>query len=180
MNFPLWQAAASLAARAHAHQRRKDGQTPYVAHPFRVAMTVRDVFGCSDPEALAIALLHDTIEDTTVDYDDLVAMFGATVADGVAALTKNKSLREDEREKEYDARLRKADWRARLVKLADTFDNLSESPPNDGGNPADRLSRLVKRCHRALELASQDEAAHEETRRGAEAVRRLLTAMQKA
>ena len=41
----LWQQAASFAARFHRHQTRKDGLTPYIAHPFRVAMTVRDIFG---------------------------------------------------------------------------------------------------------------------------------------
>ena len=53
--------------RAHAGQVRKDGRTPYVAHCFRVTMTVRDVFGCTDPVCLCAALLHDTIEDTGVD-----------------------------------------------------------------------------------------------------------------
>jgi (p)ppGpp synthase/HD superfamily hydrolase len=137
-------------------------------------MTVRDVFGCGDPDALAIAVLHDVIEDTTVDYDDILAMFGATVADGVAALTKNKSLREEERERDYDSRLARADWRARLVKLADTFDNLSELPPNDGGDWRDRLQRLVTRCDRALSLAATDVTSHEETRRAVDAVRSLL------
>jgi guanosine-3',5'-bis(diphosphate) 3'-pyrophosphohydrolase len=63
--------AISFAARAHRHQIRKDGLTPYVAHPFRACMTVRDVFGIEDPVVLAATVLHDTIEDTTTDYDDL-------------------------------------------------------------------------------------------------------------
>ena len=36
----LWMRAASFAARAHGAQRRKDGLTPYFAHPARVAVTV--------------------------------------------------------------------------------------------------------------------------------------------
>jgi len=44
----LWREAAGFAARMHAGQFRKDKQTPYIAHPFRVAMTVRDVFGIDD------------------------------------------------------------------------------------------------------------------------------------
>lgn len=174
MDAPTWQKAASLAARAHAHQRRKDGETPYIAHPFRVAMTVRDVFGCDDPAAIVIALLHDTIEDTTVDYDDILLGFGVEVADGVAALTKNKSLREDRREADYDRGLAHADWRARLVKLADTFDNLSELAPGNEPDAAARLSRLVERCNRAIRLATPDAATHDETRRGIDAVRELV------
>ena len=56
--------AVSFAARAHRHQLRKDGETPYVAHPFRVCLIVRHIFGIDDPAFLSAALLHDTIEDT--------------------------------------------------------------------------------------------------------------------
>jgi guanosine-3',5'-bis(diphosphate) 3'-pyrophosphohydrolase len=44
--------AASFAARAHRDQLRKDRQTPYVAHPFRVCLIVRHVFGIDDPKVL--------------------------------------------------------------------------------------------------------------------------------
>src|SRR5688572_21773059 len=111
----LWQQAASFAARLHQGQVRKDGKTPYIAHPFRVAMTVRDVFGVDDPVAVAAALLHDVIEDTTADYDDLQREFGAEVARVVAALTKDMRLPEQEREAAYDRQLSTAPWQARLV-----------------------------------------------------------------
>src|SRR6476660_6714705 len=84
--------AASFAARAHRHQLRKDGQTPYAAHPFRVCLIVRHVFGIDDPDTLTAALLHDTIEDTTTDFDDLEKQFGVKVAGWVAALTQDKRL----------------------------------------------------------------------------------------
>ena len=79
----MWQQAVSFAARAHDGQLRKDGRTPYIAHPIRVALTVRHLFGVDDETALAGALLHDTIEDTTTDYDDLMAAFGQQVASAV-------------------------------------------------------------------------------------------------
>jgi len=119
--------AASFAARAHRHQLRKDGQTPYAAHPFRVCLIVRHVFGIDDPEILTVALLHDTIEDTTTDYDDLVKQFGEGVARCVAALSKDKRLPEDEREPAYMATLSAADPAVKVAKLADMFDNLSDS-----------------------------------------------------
>ena len=65
--------AASFAARAHQGQYRKDRVTPYVSHPFRVCLVVRDLFGFDDPRMLITALLHDVIEDTTTDYDDAAA-----------------------------------------------------------------------------------------------------------
>ena len=72
--------AAAFAARAHQHQKRKDNQTPYVSHVFRVCLVVRHTFGFDDPRMLAAALLHDTIEDTATDCDDILSRFGEDVA----------------------------------------------------------------------------------------------------
>ena len=120
-------AAAAFAARAHRHQLRKDGTTPYVAHPFRVCLVVRHLFGIDDPKILAAALLHDTIEDTTTDYDDIAEEFGADVADWVSALTKEMRLPEAERERVYGSALSAAPWPVLACKLADIYDNLSDS-----------------------------------------------------
>lgn len=119
----IWMRAASFAAWKHRHQVRKDGKTPYIAHPFRVAMIVRDTFGCTDAEVLAAALLHDTIEDTQTDYDELSKHFGERVATLVATLTKNMSLPSAHREEHYDRQLAAGPWEARLIKLADVLDN---------------------------------------------------------
>ncbi len=152
MEASLWQRAASFAARAHAGGLRKDGRTPYVAHPFRVAFTVRHVFGCEDEIAIAAALLHDTIEDTSADYDEIEECFGRDVADCVSALTKSKAMREDEREIEYDQRLGRAPWQVRLVKLADVYDNAIDLTPRD----AKHVRKSIRRCERASSLAEQD------------------------
>ena len=124
--FELIGEAISFAARAHRHQLRKDGQTPYAAHPFRACMVARHVFGVDDPVVLAAALLHDTIEDTTTDYDDLVEHFGTDVADCVAAMTKDTRQPEAEREAAYLRQLLAGDWRVALCKLADSYANLSD------------------------------------------------------
>lgn len=168
----LWQKAASFAARAHAGQVRKDGRTPYVAHPFRVAMIVRDVFGCEDEAVLAAALLHDTIEDTTTDYDELRKEFGEDVASIVAAMTKDMRLPERQREPSYDEQLRRSDWRARLVKLADTFDNLCDVFDAD-------LSKVIEKAERAVALATGDAAQRPESRRALEELRKLMRARAK-
>ena len=152
----LFQDAVAFAARAHRHQIRKDGRTPYVSHVVRVALTVTQVFGCDDPVVLAAALLHDTIEDTTTDYDDLAERFGAEVAGCVAALTKNMTLPEEEREREYDERLARADWRVRLVKLADTYDNFCDVETSLKGVPGHEKHKAYKKCLRAIALAAKD------------------------
>ena len=150
MDNHLWQRAASFAAEKHAGQLRNDDKTPYVAHPFRVAMTIRDIFKIDDPVALCAALLHDTIEDTTADYEDIVEEFGEDVARTVSALTKDKRIPEPEREKAYDERLAAGPWQARLVKLADTYDNVWDSDTSKV-----RKSSL-KKAMRAIKLAGSE------------------------
>jgi len=162
MPRPIWHHAASFAARAHRHQTRKDGHTPFFVHPFRVSMIVRDKFGCDDDVAIAVAMLHDVIEDTPADYDDIERAFGRDVADAVAALTKNMTLPEPQREPEYDARLARADWRARLVKLADTYDNLLDRYDRSPKS----YRKMLARCRRAIELATPDAGKHTEISTG--------------
>lgn len=147
----LVQRAISFTARAHLNQGRKDGKTPYVAHPYRVFFVVRQVFGVEDPIALCAALLHDTIEDTTTDYDDLRNEFGPEVADAVAALTKDMRKPDEIREPEYDEQLKQASWQARLVKLADVYDNVC-----DAYDPRMR-KRAAKKGPRAIACAGDDE-----------------------
>jgi len=146
-----WQRAASLAARFHAGHLRKDGRTPYIAHPFRVALVIRDVFGIEDEAVLAAALLHDVIEDTPADYDDVARACGTDVADLVAAMSKDMTRPHDRREPEYDDRLRRSEWRARLLKLADVYDNLCDA------DPGPRRRRAIDKAERALLLAADDE-----------------------
>jgi guanosine-3',5'-bis(diphosphate) 3'-pyrophosphohydrolase len=119
--------AVSFAARAHANQVRKDGQTPYAAHVFRVCLIVRHVFGLDDPTALMAAALHDTIEDTKTDFDDLDERFGRAAAEWAATLCKDTRLQEETREEEYIGRLVKAPWQVKVCKLADLFDNLMDT-----------------------------------------------------
>ena len=136
--------AASFAARAHQHQLRKDGKTPYAAHPFRVCLIVRHVFGIDDPHVLQAALLHDTIEDTTTDRDDLIEQFGPEVADWVATLSKDKRLPDEQRETAYMDGLANAPLSVKLCKLGDIFDNLLDSKSLSTEQRAKTLKRSRK------------------------------------
>jgi guanosine-3',5'-bis(diphosphate) 3'-pyrophosphohydrolase len=133
--------AVSFAARAHRPQVRKDGQTPYAAHVFRVCLVLRHVFGIDDPRVLTAALLHDTIEDTPTDFDEIAEAFGAEVAGWVAALTKDMRRVEAEREAEYHRVLAAAPWQVVVCKLADLYDNLSDSR----NLAPDRRERAIRR-----------------------------------
>ena len=119
--------AVSFAARAHRHQLRKDRETPYAAHPYRVCLIVRQVFEIDDLDCLLASILHDTIEDTTTDFDDIAERFGEPVAQMVAALTKDMRLPEKEREANYEAVLAAAGPAVKIAKMADIYDNLADS-----------------------------------------------------
>jgi guanosine-3',5'-bis(diphosphate) 3'-pyrophosphohydrolase len=143
--------AVSFAARAHHGQIRKDGKTPYASHVFRVCLILRHVFGLDDPAMLTAALLHDTIEDTTTDFDDVREQYGPEVAGWVACLSKDKRLQDEEREEKYRAALAAAPWQVKACKLADIFDNLLDSRHLS----AERRRRTVKRTRLYLEALEQ-------------------------
>ncbi len=139
--------AISFAARRHAAQLRKDQETPYVAHPCRVLFILAHVFRVTDPEVLAAGVLHDTIEDTNTDYDDIAKAFGVRVAGFVAALSKDKRLDEAPREKAFFDGLAAAPLEVKLCKLADTLDNVIDVAglgPGHGGKMFDKARHLLR------------------------------------
>ena|SRR5947209_7254596 len=142
--------AVAFAARAHQGQQRKDGKTPYASHPFRVCLVVRHVFGFDDRRMLIAALLHDTIEDTTTDFDGLAEAFGREVAEWVAFLSKDKRRPDDQRERAYIEGLRAAPWQVQVCKLADVYDNLQDT----AGLPPERRKHSVARAQQYLEAVA--------------------------
>ncbi|MGL4420589.1 MAG: HD domain-containing protein [Gemmataceae bacterium] len=143
-DFSMLAKAIAFAARAHRHQVRKDTVTPYVSHVFRVAMIVRDRFQVTDPVILAAAVLHDTIEDTPTDYDDLADAFGAPVADIVASLTKVMRLPEVAREEAYCLQLASGGPGTHFCKLADIADNLMDSAHLSPSGQQRTLARSIR------------------------------------
>ena len=80
--------AYAFADNAHAGQKRKSGE-PFIAHPVEVAIILAGLH--MDAEAIVAALLHDTIEDTKVTREDVVAEFGEDVANLVEGVTTEVS-----------------------------------------------------------------------------------------
>lgn len=171
---PLLEAVA-FAARAHRNQTRKDGKTPYHSHVFRVCLIVRHVFDIADPTVLTAAVLHDTIEDTTTDFDDLEEHFGAEIAGWVATLSKDKRLPDDQREPAYMAGLAAAPWQVKVCKLADIFDNLTDS-----GSTGTAQQRRT--CHRSRQYlqALDSPALPSPVRRAFDLVSGLLAEVEKS
>ena len=83
---------ANFAAIAHTSQKRKDPQgTPYINHPIGVCQLLCEA-GVTDLIILQGALLHDTIEDTSITFEDISQEFGQDVATLVQEVTDDKSL----------------------------------------------------------------------------------------
>jgi (p)ppGpp synthase/HD superfamily hydrolase len=126
-------AALRFAATKHEGQRMTGSGLPYLVHVVAVAGEVLCVLPrepALDPDlAVGCALLHDTLEDTATTYSELVAMFGAPIADGVRALSKlDDSIPKAERMADSLRRIRLQPREVWVVKLADRITNLAPPP----------------------------------------------------
>jgi len=81
--------AFDYAESKHQGQLRKSGE-PYIVHPRDVAITLAEYQ--VDPNTVVAGLLHDIIEDTETDYNEIKELFGEEVADIVEGLTKLEQL----------------------------------------------------------------------------------------
>lgn len=124
--------AEKTAELAHAGQVDKSGHA-YIEHPTAVATMVYEDGGSA--AQVAIALLHDTVEDTTVTVDNIREWFGNHVAEAVDAISR----RNDETLRQYLTRMAVNDD-ALFVKHRDIRHNTS----------SDRLAQLDEETQRHL------------------------------
>jgi GTP pyrophosphokinase len=123
----LLEHAFAFAARAHENQQRRSGE-PFIEHPFAVARILAELH--LDEETLAAALLHDVVEDTGVDTEQLKTEFGEEIAklvDGVTKLTRIQFQSREHAEAENYRKMIVAmaqDPRVILIKLADRLHNM--------------------------------------------------------
>jgi (p)ppGpp synthase/HD superfamily hydrolase len=124
--------ALRFAADRHRGQTIPGSELPYIVHVAAVAGEVTAALGHDrfvDPDlAVQCALLHDTIEDTGTTADELAARFGAAVAAGVRALTKDPAVAKPDRMADSLRRIGAQPPEVWIVKLADRITNL-EPPP---------------------------------------------------
>jgi guanosine-3',5'-bis(diphosphate) 3'-pyrophosphohydrolase len=127
VNEGLLNKAYVYAMQKHGHQRRASGD-PYFSHPLEVAAILTDMH--MDEATIAVALLHDTIEDTSATRQEIDELFGADLGKLVEGLTKLKKLDLVSKKAEQAENLRKLllaiseDVRVLLVKLADRLHNM--------------------------------------------------------
>lgn len=126
---PLLERAWRIAAIAHADQKRKSSDIPYLVHPAAVALILQRS-GFDDEDILAAAILHDVPEDTDWSLDRLRDLFPPRVMDIVDMLTERKHDDSGqkrpwpERKAEQNRRIAKASAESRAVWLADKRHNL--------------------------------------------------------
>ena len=119
--------AFHFAAAAHEGQTRRSG-SPFIEHPVGVARICAELR--LDEQTLAAALLHDVVEDTATDIEDVRAEFGDEVARLVEGVTKLTRISFQSREQAEAENYRKMivamseDVRVILIKLADRLHNM--------------------------------------------------------
>ena len=133
MSHTLILKAAHFSAQKHSTQRRKDeNASPYINHPISVALAIAQIGGVDDPEILAAALLHDTLEDTETTPEELEDEFGKKVCEYVLDVSDDKTLPKDERKRRQIEHAKKISKGAALIKLGDKISNVTDvinSPP---------------------------------------------------
>ncbi len=129
--------AYEYGAKAHEGQTRKSGER-YISHPVAVASILADLH--LDFESIAAAILHDVIEDTGIEPDDMAAEFGQEITRLVEGVTKLDQIKFKSKAEAKAESLRKMmlamaeDIRVILLKLADRLHNMRTlghmSPPS--------------------------------------------------
>jgi (p)ppGpp synthase/HD superfamily hydrolase len=124
--------ATEFAAGKHSKQQRKGEEAePYVNHLIEVARLVAEATDGRADMVIA-ALLHDTVEDQAVKFDEIVALFGSRVSSLVAEVTDDKNLPKEERKTLQIVRAPLKSPDAAIIALADKISNLlaiAKSPP---------------------------------------------------
>jgi len=164
-DFGLVVRALAFAAAKHRDQRRKDpAASPYINHPIALANVLVNEAGITDPEVIAAALLHDTIEDTKTTPAELEAAFGPRVRRIVEEVTDDKELPREERKRLQIEHAPTLSPRARLVKLADKITNLRDvasDPPH--GWTLDRRREYFEWAKRVIDGLRGENATLEAT-----------------
>lgn len=120
--------ALKFAVDAHHNQERRGKGTPYVLHVLEAVSIVETL--TRDPELLAAAALHDTIEDTDVTAKDIEREFGkrvrALVETDTALVPEGKTEEETWKARKQEAMdsIKASDREAQIVALGDKLSNM--------------------------------------------------------
>ena len=148
-HWPGLAQACTFAKERHEGQERKKGG-PYVAHPFRVALLLKEEGGLDDEGLACAALLHDLVEDTPTSHDEIQQSFGSRVSNLVRSVTQPERA---EGETKFERNMRSFEalrWEgcdAQILRSADRLDNLTTAK---GAFSAEREAEYVRECRDGL------------------------------
>ena len=126
-DMALIEKAYHFAEESHGDQKRLSG-APYMSHPVAVACILAELG--IDSESVAAGLLHDVVEDTDVDLEQIKKRFGSEIANLIDGLTKLRRLPYTSQEGQQAENIRKMlitmadDVRVIIIKLADRLHNM--------------------------------------------------------
>ncbi len=141
-NTDLYRNALYFACKAHNEQKMPASELPYFLHISEVMSETLIAFQETQKEkkdeksdgnlnqklGVLVAILHDTVEDTSVTLEEIEKQFGKEVKDGVWAMTKDESLPKEEQMNDSLEKLLREPKEVQYVKLADRIVNLKEPP----------------------------------------------------
>ncbi|MCK5128500.1 MAG: bifunctional (p)ppGpp synthetase/guanosine-3',5'-bis(diphosphate) 3'-pyrophosphohydrolase [Clostridiales bacterium] len=116
-----------LSEKAHTGQLRESGE-PYITHPSNVAEILFELG--LDTATIAAGYLHDVVEDTGIEIEEVEEQFGSEIAMLVNGVTKISKIEISSHEERQAENLRKMllamaeDIRVILIKLADRLHNM--------------------------------------------------------
>ena len=111
-----------FATKAHDGQRRKSDNVAMIFHPFTVGMILKE--NNMDENTVIAGILHDVVEDTKYNVEDIKKEFGNEVAEIVEEVSEDKSLEWNERKKKAMEKIQKASFNGKMVECADKINNL--------------------------------------------------------
>jgi guanosine-3',5'-bis(diphosphate) 3'-pyrophosphohydrolase len=130
----LYQQTIKFATAKHLLQNQLVPGTnlPYVVHLSNVAMEIM-IAGSYTTDfdldfAVQVALLHDTLEDTSTTFTELETIFGRNIAEAVLALSKDNNLPKEKQMLDSLNRINKLQSETWAVKMADRITNLQPPP----------------------------------------------------
>ncbi|CVI66056.1 GTP pyrophosphokinase rsh [Clostridiales bacterium CHKCI001] len=111
-----------FAVRAHGQQKRKGSDLLYIVHPFETALILSQA-GANET-LICAGLLHDTLEDTAVTYEQLQQEFGTAVADLVQSRSEDKLKTWEERKLATVNGIQNLTYEQKLLLCADKLSNM--------------------------------------------------------
>jgi myo-inositol-1(or 4)-monophosphatase len=146
--------AITFAIDKHAGQVRKGSAIPFITHPLEALSIAAEI--TNDPEILAATVLHDVVEDTPVEIEEIREFFGERVASLVAAESEDKML-EISPSESWKARkeahlevMKSVPHEAKIIVLADKLANmrsLYRDMQREGEAVWERFNHKDKRQH---------------------------------